>query len=123
MEQANRSTNDVPCLRCGSRTIVGEREDGVTTWRCPRCGITAIDGAGAEWKNSVHQANEVRLSTDGKEICAMIGENPIEGIAGYGASVHEALKDLADQLVSSGVWIEVTDPNHPWSGFTAGKTE
>ena len=36
------------------------------------------------------------------------------GIAGYGASVHDALRNLADMLVESGVWIEVTDSNHPW---------
>jgi len=61
-----------------------------------------------------HQSNEVRLSTDGKEICAMIGPDPVQGIAGYGPSVHDALRDLADQLVRFGVWIEVTDPSHPW---------
>jgi hypothetical protein len=60
----------------------------------------------------------VRLFTDGKEICAMIGENPIEGIAGYGASVQEALRMLADELVRFGIWIEVTDRNHPFAGLT-----
>jgi hypothetical protein len=37
----------------------------------------------------------------------MIGEDPVKGVAGYGASVPEALRDLADELVSNGVWIEV----------------
>ena len=106
------------CIDCGSATVEGQREDGVTTWRCPKCGRTVIDAVGAEWKGGTYPANEVRLSTDGKEICAMIGENPIEGISGYGASVHEALQDLADQLVKSGIWIEVTDSNHPWGGLT-----
>src|ERR1700730_12878540 len=43
-----------------------------------------------------YQSNTVNLSTDGEEICAMIGPDPVQGIAGYGASVHEALRDLAD---------------------------
>jgi hypothetical protein len=47
----------------------------------------------------------------------MIGKDPVPGIAGYGASVHEALRDLADMLVRSGVWIEVTNPDHPWRGM------
>jgi len=47
----------------------------------------------------------------------MIGPDPVAGISGYGSSVHEALRDLAEMLVKSGVWIEVTDPNHPWRGF------
>jgi hypothetical protein len=64
-----------------------------------------------------YQSNSVSLSTDGKEICAMIGPDPVAGISGYGSSVHEALRDLAEMLVKSGVWIEVTDPNHPWRGF------
>jgi hypothetical protein len=62
-----------------------------------------------------YQCNEVRLSTDGKEICAMIGPDPVQGIARYGSSVHDARRDLADQLVWCGVWIEVTDPNHPFN--------
>ena len=64
-----------------------------------------------------YQSNTVNLSTDGKEICAMIGPDPVQGIAAYGASVHEALRDLADMLIQSGVWIEVTDPNHPSRGM------
>jgi hypothetical protein len=44
----------------------------------------------------------------------MIGPDPVRGISGYGASVHEALTDLADNLVKFGVCMEVTDPSHPW---------
>jgi hypothetical protein len=74
-----------------------------------------LDGQAAALKNCTYQSNEVRLYTDGKEICAMIGPDPVQGIAGYGASVHEALRDLADELVQCGVWVEVTDPNHPFN--------
>jgi ribosomal protein L37AE/L43A len=106
------------CLRCGSLTTAGKDPNGITCWTCNSCGRTALDGNEAAWNYSTYQANEVRLSADGKEICAMIGMDPVQGIAGYGASVHEALRDLADQLVKCGVWIEVTDPDHPfdWSG-------
>ena len=78
----------------------------------------STDGQATALNNAVYQCNEVRLSTDGKEICAMIGPDPVQGVAGYGSSVHEALHDLADQLVKFGVWIEVTDRNHPfnWEG-------
>lgn len=61
-----------------------------------------------------YASNEVRLTTNGTEICAMIGDDPVQGIAGYGPSVHEALRDLGDQLIRCGVWIEVTDARHPW---------
>jgi hypothetical protein len=44
----------------------------------------------------------------------MIGPDPVQGIAGFGASVQDALRDLADQLVKCAVWIEVTDPDHPF---------
>jgi hypothetical protein len=65
-----------------------------------------------------YRSSTVNLFTDGKEICAMIGPDPAEGISGYGPSVHEALRDRADILAKSGVWIEVTDPNHPSRGMS-----
>jgi hypothetical protein len=49
--------------------------------------------------------------------------DPVQGISGYGASVHEALRDRADGLAKSGVWIEVTDPNHPWRDTQFKKIE
>ena len=41
-----------------------------------------------------YQSNEARLSTDGKEICAMIGPDPVQGIAGYCPSVPRRLAGL-----------------------------
>jgi len=35
----------------------------------------------------------------------MIGKDLVQGVAGYGPSVHEALKDLADELVRWEVWV------------------
>jgi len=32
-----------------------------------------------------------------------------EGVSGFGDSVHEVLRELADNLVREAVWIEVTD--------------
>jgi hypothetical protein len=68
--------------------------------------------------NSVHPgdlhgrvlpANEIRLTWDGNQICALVGPNLVKGVSGFGNSVHEALRDLADNLVREAVWIEVTD--------------
>ena len=36
--------------------------------------------------NRAYQSNTVNLTTDGKEICAMIGPDPVQGISGYGIS-------------------------------------
>jgi hypothetical protein len=74
------------------------------------------DPNGPALTNRTYQSNTVDLTTDGREICAMIGPDPVQGISGYGGSVHEALRDLADNLGKFGVWIEVTDPDHPWRG-------
>lgn len=57
----------------------------------------------------VLKANRIQLFWDGKEICALAGSNLVEGVSGWGYNVHEALRELADNLVREGVWIEVTD--------------
>jgi hypothetical protein len=103
------------CVECGSKVVRQSRPDGIPGWTCVSCGTEYLDGPAAALNNAVHQSNEVRLYTDGKEICAMIGPDPVQGVAGYGSSVHEALHDLADQLVKCGVWIDVTDRNHPFN--------
>ena len=46
------------------------------------------DPNGPALTNRACQSNTVNLYTDGKEICAMIGPDPVQGISGYGASVH-----------------------------------
>jgi hypothetical protein len=71
-----------------------------------------IDAAAAEWKGGMHQASVVRLIRDGNQICALIGDNLVEGAAGFGSTVPGALRDLPDQLVRFGVWISVTDPKN-----------
>lgn len=54
-----------------------------------------------------NQAHSVQLVQDGNQICALIGKNLVEGVAGFGATVPEALRDLADQIVLLGTWIDV----------------
>jgi hypothetical protein len=53
-------------------------------------------------------ANEVRLTWDGNSICALVGPDLVVGVSGFGDSVHEALRELADNLVREAVWVEVT---------------
>jgi hypothetical protein len=60
-------------------------------------------------RSRVLQENEIRLSWDGNQICALVGPDLVAGVAGFGDSVHDALRELADNLVREGVWIEVTN--------------
>jgi hypothetical protein len=39
----------------------------------------------------------------------MLGADPVVGVCGFGDSVHEALRDLADGLARESIWVEVTD--------------
>ena len=64
------------------------------------------DPDGPLLKGRTHPADSISLTNNGKEVCAMIGKDPVTGIAGYGSSVQEALKDLANELITNGVWIE-----------------
>ena len=50
---------------------------------------------------------------DDNDICALIGLDPVQGIAGFGPTVHEALRDLVDNLVKHGIWVEVDDATDP----------
>ena len=53
----------------------------------------------------------MRFPSAPRDLCER--SDPVPGISEYGASVHESLRDLTDNLVKFGVWIEVTDPSHP----------
>jgi hypothetical protein len=56
------------------------------------------------------QTNVVRLYRNKRQICAFVGtEDSTFGIAGSGNFVHDALRQLADNLVTKGVWVEVTN--------------
>jgi hypothetical protein len=59
-------------------------------------------------RSRVLQENEIRLSWDGNQVCALVGPDLVAGVAGFGDSVHDALRELADNLVQE-FWIEVTN--------------
>ena len=40
----------------------------------------------------------VKMSLDGSKWCALVGENIQEGIAGWGTTPYEAIKELASEL-------------------------
>ena len=93
-----------------------ENADGIRSWTCTGCGGIVLDGRQAEWRDGTRLADTVRLFVDGNKIGALIGRDLVQGVAGFGYSVHEALHDLANQLVKHGVWIEVADPENPLGG-------
>jgi hypothetical protein len=104
----------IPCPKCGGgRSIEGEDPNGIRCWTCTSCGAVVLDGARAEWHDGTYLAKTVRLFVEGDQIGAMIGKDLVQGVTGFGPSVHEALRDLADQLVENGIWIEVADPDNP----------
>jgi hypothetical protein len=71
------------------------------------------------------QTNVVELYRNFNRICALVGtKDAISVVAGFGDSVPDALRELADTLVKNGVWVEVidrtewqleeTDEEDPW---------
>ncbi len=54
-------------------------------------------------------ANEVELCWDGNLISALVGPDLVVGVSGFGDTVHDALRELADNLVQEAVWIEMAD--------------
>ena len=60
-------------------------------------------------RSRVLQENVIHLVWDGNQIWALIGPGLEAGVAGFGDSVYDALRELADNLVKEGVWIEVRD--------------
>jgi hypothetical protein len=52
-------------------------------------------------------ADEIALTWDGNLISAIVGPNLVEGVSGFGEAVHDALRELADNLIAEAVWIEV----------------
>lgn len=55
----------------------------------------------------VTRANAVELAWDGNAMSALIGEDLVVGVSGFGDSVHDTLRELADNLIREGVWIEL----------------
>jgi hypothetical protein len=48
------------------------------TWEGP---FHPVDPNGPELTDRTYQSNIVNLSTDGKEVCAMIGPDPVQGFS------------------------------------------
>ncbi len=44
------------------------------------------------------RAQMVRLRREGDQVCALIGLDLVAGLAGYGFTPQDALRDLADQI-------------------------
>ena len=38
---------------------------------------------------------------------ALVGEDLVVGVSGFGDSAHDALRELAENLIREGVWIEI----------------
>lgn len=49
-----------------------------------------------------HKELTIKLYQDGSEFCALVGENLMDGVAGFGPNMTDALKDLTNELESEG---------------------
>ena len=54
-------------------------------------------------------ANRIELLRDGNKICALIGRDLQSGAGGFGATVEEALRDLADNLVAWRISVNIEE--------------
>ena len=53
--------------------------------------------------------DKVELCWDGNQVCALAGPDLVVGVSGFGDAVHDALRELADNLVREAVWIKIAD--------------
>lgn len=44
----------------------------------------------------------ISIGRDGNQIFVMLGDNPQEGVAGFGSTIPEALEDLAENVRREG---------------------
>ena len=58
-------------------------------------------------RGRVIRANAVELAWDGNKMSALVGDDLVVGVSGFGDSVHDALRELAENLIREGVWIEI----------------
>ena len=108
--------NDLPCPTCGAQSLEGQTPDGIRCWTCTACAQVVLDGASAEWRDGTYLANTVRLFVEGNQVGALIGKDLVQGVAGFGSSVPEALRDLAERLLTDHISIAIADPDNPLSG-------
>jgi len=60
--------------------------------------LTASDGCAVRRPYPRTAPCAVLCEADGDQIVAMIGPNPMEGVCGYGDTLPEALRNLANEL-------------------------
>jgi hypothetical protein len=58
-------------------------------------------GAGRKKELTMYE-NEIAILRDGNKICALVGPNLQEGLAGFGDTAAEALRELAQQVEEHG---------------------
>jgi hypothetical protein len=57
----------------------------------------------------VLQASEIELAWDGNLVSALTGEDLVIGVSGFGNTIPDALRELADNLIREAVWVEIPD--------------
>jgi hypothetical protein len=61
----------------------------------------------------VLQASQIDLAWDGNLVSALIGEDLVVGVSGFGDTIPAALRELAENLIREAVWIEIPDQEMP----------
>jgi hypothetical protein len=57
----------------------------------------------------VLQASQIDLAWDGNLVSALIGKDLVVGVSGFGETIPDALRELANNLIGEAVWIEIPD--------------
>jgi hypothetical protein len=65
-------------------------------------------------------AREIKLMWDGNAICALIGEDLVVGCAGFGGTVAQALRDLANSIDEDKLTVNVPGYRGPSPDPTKG---
>jgi len=58
-------------------------------------------------RGRVLPADHVELAWDGDLICALVCPDLVVGASGFGNTVYDALRDLAENLIRDAVWVEI----------------
>lgn len=98
---------NVPCPKCGSVCIREQNPDGSRYSICAHCNAEIVNPG--DMYGRTLAASEIELARDGNLVSALAGEDLVIGVSGFGTSVHDALVELAENLVNEAVWVEVLD--------------
>jgi hypothetical protein len=115
MANVYEETGALRCNECGTIVrIIGTPETGDALRELDAAEAPSTEDADdiisriinpADLHGRVLRASKVELNWDGNQLSAMVGPNLVEGVPGFGDAVHDALRELADNLVKEGVWI------------------